>query len=324
MSNVTFGSDPEFFLSLYGIYKSAIGVVPGSIGNRYKIGDYQFYWDNVLAECAIKPGVSQKEVVDNIRECLVLYANLIKPYVLEAKASYNLHFSELLDKRSRIIGCNPDICAYTTKTIKPDAKIMKTPFRSGGGHIHLGCTEGFLREDGPERILLVYLMDLFLAVPSLFLDTDRTSPDRRKIYGHAGRYRPTSYGIEDTPEFSTGIEYRPLGNFWLKSPHYVELIYDLTMFVVNMVKNNEYNDFWEFNEDKFYTCNVRNLHKAFNSKYDLEQLKKCIVNSDKELAFSFYSLVCSKLPQELKDRLCEAVSEGITEHMYENWGIEID
>jgi hypothetical protein len=303
VNHVSFGSDPEFFLSLGGYYKSAIDVVPGSIGNRHKIGDHQFYWDNVLAECAVKPGNSKQEVVDNVRDCLRTYARLVKPFTLEPRPSADMLSHEIKDKRAKVVGCHPDVCAYTTKSFKPDKKIMRTPFRSGGGHIHLGAPDGFLYEDGPKRVLLVYLMDLFLAIPSLSIEMDPSSPARRAIYGHAGRYRPTSYGVEDTPGYARGIEYRPLSNFWFQCPQYVELIYDLTMFVVNMVENDECGDFWEMDEDKFYQLGVRSLHKAFKPKYDVELLQRCIRESDEDAAEPLFMLAWEKLPEDLKDRV---------------------
>jgi len=326
--SISFGTDPEFFLSTEGYYKSAIDVVPGSIGERYKLGDHQFYWDNVLAECAIKPGRSKEEVVENIRDCLKIYANIVKPLILEPRPSAELHPSEIKDERAKIVGCHPDVCAYTTKSFKPSKKIMRTPFRSGGGHIHLGSTDGFLREDGPKRVLLVYLMDLFLAVPSLFIELDPSSPARRAIYGHAGRYRPTSYGVEDTPNFAAGIEYRPLSNFWFQSPQYVELIYDITMFVVNMVENDEYEDLWDVDEKKF--CRLtHSFHKAFKPKYDVELLQRCVRESDKDAAESLYVMAWNRLPKELQKRVSSytlnqwGTRESWRNTMYKFWGISV-
>lgn len=329
MSDVTFGTDPEFFLSFHGYYKSAIDVVPGSISNRHKIGEHQFYWDNVLAECAIKPGNSKEEVVENVRDCLRIYARLVKPFMLEARPSADMPSQEIKDKRAKVVGCHPDVCAYTTIAFKPDKKIMRTPFRSGGGHIHLGATKGFLREDGAKRVLLIYLMDLFLAIPSLSIDMDPTSPARRKIYGNAGRYRPTSYGVEDTPGFATGIEYRPLSNFWFQCPQYVELIYDLTMFVVDMVQNDEYGDLWEVDEDKFHQLGVRSLHKAFKPKYDVELLQRCVRDSDEDAAEPLYMMVWKRLPANLQKRLSSftlgqwASRQSWRDTMYGAWRIDI-
>ncbi len=49
--------------------------------------------------------------------------------------------------------------------------------------------------------------DLFLGLPSAGADKQGK---RRELYGKAGRYRPTSYGIE----------YRVLSNYWLFNEHW--------------------------------------------------------------------------------------------------------
>ena len=57
-------------------------------------------------------------------------------------------------------------------------------------------------------MFVIYMLDLFLAVPAIFMDTDKTSKERRTMYGFAGSHRETDYGLE----------YRPLSAFWLGSP----------------------------------------------------------------------------------------------------------
>jgi hypothetical protein len=73
---------------------------------------------------------------------------------------------------------------------------------------------------------MIYLMDLFLGVPSIFMDTDKTAPRRRTLYGQAGRFRVKPYGME----------YRSLSSFWLASPILVELIYDVSKFVLEQLE----------------------------------------------------------------------------------------
>ena len=46
-----------------GRYYSAIGIVQGDRDHRLNVRGHQFYYDNVLAEAAIRPGKNRKEVV---------------------------------------------------------------------------------------------------------------------------------------------------------------------------------------------------------------------------------------------------------------------
>ena len=78
--NFTFGTDPEFMVvDRNGNFRSAIGLVQGSRTNRIEIGEYSFYYDNVLAECAVKPAGSKEEAVANIRQALQHYKEILEP-----------------------------------------------------------------------------------------------------------------------------------------------------------------------------------------------------------------------------------------------------
>jgi hypothetical protein len=110
---------------------------------------------------------------------------------------------ELDSEEARRAGCAPDMCAYEMKQKEPPKDLIQNGnLRSCGGHVHLGSE--LLASDGPEPILAIYMLDLFVGVPSLHLDFDSTSLRRRIIYGQSGRYRTKDYGLE----------YRSLGNFW--------------------------------------------------------------------------------------------------------------
>ena len=60
---------------------------------------------------------------------------------------------------------------------------------------------------------MVKHFDVYLGLMSLFFDTDRK---RRSLYGKAGCYRLTSYGVE----------YRTLSSKMAESPQLIGLVYD--------------------------------------------------------------------------------------------------
>ena len=306
---ISFGSDPEFMLvDANKTHKSAIGIIQGDPENRITLKGHQFYHDNVMAECAIKPARSKKKVLENFKECFGLYAQMAAPYQLCTQASQTYPESELRHPMARIAGCEPDCCAYEMVQKKPPKDIIEnTGFRSCGGHIHIGHPA--LVSDGTEPWLTIYMLDLFLGVPSLWLDTDPTSGARRLLYGQSGRYRPKDYGIE----------YRSLGNFWLKSPRLVSLMFDICNFVVAMVVEGEASEYWTFDEEVFgesetpsdaWTCRL----------YDAPQLKEGIDKGDKEAVESHYNLARSRLPAKLLRDL-DAALKSPSDEFYKAWQI---
>lgn len=304
----TFGADPEFMITRDGEYCSAIGVVQGDKENRIKIQGHQFFWDNVMAECAVKPSRSKKEALENFREFLGIYTAMVRPYELTVQASQIYPDSELQHEGARKVGCAPDWCAYEMKLKDaPKDEIKNGNFRSCGGHIHLGDTGEVLQTDGEEPLLVVHMLDLFLGVPSLWLDRDPSSPARRRLYGQAGRYRVTDYGIE----------YRSLGNFWLQSPQLVGLIYDLAMFAVEFVRNGSVRTLWSFDEEIYWDAD--DLSDAFTCVgYDPHQLKVGIDSGSQELVESHWKLAQSLLPPSLLHDI-ERSSNACGGDLYDNW-----
>lgn len=64
---------------------------------------------------------------------------------------------------------------------------------------------------------LMKLFDVFLTIPSLFMDSD---DDRRRFYGKAGEMRLCDWGD------ARGFEARTLSNFWIDDPEYVEWVFN--------------------------------------------------------------------------------------------------
>jgi hypothetical protein len=302
----SFGSDPEFMLVKDGDYYSAIGVLSGDSDNRTTIEGHQFYYDNVMAECAVKPVKNKSQLIKNFQQCLKIYAEIVSPLKLHIQASQIYPDDQLKHPEARVVGCSPDSCAYELKMKDPPVSLISDGnLRSCGGHIHLG--NSMLSSDDAEPILSIYMLDLFLGIPSLWLDKDETSSIRRKLYGQAGRYRAKDYGIE----------YRSLGNFWLKSPQCTELIYDICGFVIEFVQSGKAWEFWSFDEDKAYEGDsLADGWQCLN--YDFEQLRKAIDTGDKNIASEYLDIVYRYLPISISKRLRKMINQEDTE-FYSNW-----
>ena len=307
---ITFGTDPEFMLKDSRDHlKSAIGVVPGTKEQRYDLGGQAaMYYDNVLCELQIKASESKNEAVDNIRYALTKAAAIVKPLRLVTQASASYPKAELNHHDALKFGCDPEFCAYEMRVIDPpDA--AEGVFRSGGGHIHIGFNGGAdIEDDDPDkveelnlkvmmdRLWIARIADLIIGVPSLFLDKDPTSKDRRKLYGGAGSHR-------SCPKY--GVEYRSLSNFWLSRPSLVELMFDLANVTHDIVMvDKAHEDIWE------NKLNPQTLQSTIN-KWDMAEAKELM------------KVTQSFLPAKVKKALAKEIEKPWSNDIYTQWGIKI-
>jgi len=306
----SFGSDPEFLLvDDKGTPKSAIDVLPNMECPKELDGNL-YYYDNVLAECTVKPGRTKEETLNNLRSAMRGAASLVAPYKLTTRASVDFPREQLANPEAQRVACNPDNCAYTMQMCRPPKEQFQSgTLRSCGGHIHLGENFAVKNEEGPEPIFSIYMMDLFVGIPSLFMDNDPTSTIRRSLYGQAGRYRKKEYGVE----------YRSLSNFWLQSPTFASLIYDLSLFAVKFVEDGRVKDYWSFDEDVFYEAD--DISEAFQCQgYDAEALKNAIDTSNKTAAKPFLKMVKSHLPTPLAKAIT-SLSRTRPKNLYAEWNL---
>lgn len=307
-SKFSVGSDPELVLiDVKGNLRSAIGIVQGSSKNRIKVGDHEFYHDNVNVEMAIAPGTTKTQVLGNFRDAFKICAEMIAPFKMVPRASANFPPSELKDPRAKEIACDPEYCAYSLREIpKPVVEFQNNDFRSAGGHIHLGAEDGCLR-DPFGFFFVVRVLDLFLGIPSLFMDHDPTSKARRELYGLAGSHRHKPYGVE----------YRALSNFWLASPKLVAVIYDVCDFAIEFVNQEKHLQFWTVNYDMIEEGEEVG-DSIFAKGIDQEGLRHCIDTCDKNQAGKFLDLARSHMPKGLYSDLASNF-EPVHYDFYKEW-----
>lgn len=306
MKLFTFGSDPEFMLQRLDKLQSAIGVLP-SKEHAVSKGGSKFYHDNVLAEAAIKPGSDRSESLGNTESALKNLAKMVMPNALSCTAAAKYPASQLESREARQAGCNPEWDVYSlTCVLPPEEVIRETSFRTAGGHIHVGSD---IVQNPLVACDAVRMMDLFIGVPSVFLDKDPTSKDRRRIYGHAGSHRPTSYGFE----------YRALGNFWLSCPEMFALIYDLTAFVLEFVAEEGHKRFWILDESLLDGDDPSRAYSC--SGYDVRLLRKAINSCDRKQAEKFMMFISNYLPEDLYSRIDVMANRPQDADMYKSWGI---
>jgi Phage phiEco32-like COOH.NH2 ligase-type 2 len=309
-AKLTLGSDPEFFLQdKTGVFRSAIPIVKGTKEKKLNLGNGHWaFYDNVLAECNVKPGASEDEVYVNFGDCFRRLAKAVQPYILVPQASARFDASECTHPDAKVFGCEPEYCAYDLCQVQ--APSCEDTFRSGGGHIHLGASDesypllAKIKEEDDRtdrdwgRVWVVRMLDLFVGIPSLFLDHDVTSAARRKLYGHAGTHRPKE---------EYGVEYRAVSNFWMRTPRILSLVYKLCMFTVKFVEEHGYERMWK-DIDSCFGYNVADLRKAINE-------------SDKDLASSLLNGVVKEyLPANLMREIFK-FAEPQNTNFYREWRI---
>jgi hypothetical protein len=256
----TIGADPELFLE--DINKdqlvSSVGIIEGTKDEPEYLKDGTFVMkDNVAIEFGMKPCWTEEEWLDVLADSYTQLNNHLPEHLrLVCLASAEFPETELQTEEACQFGCDPDYNAWTKKRNKPP-KATQTNFRSCGGHVHVGHINGstthFLLEK-MGKINTVRMMDAFLGVPSIILDNNPASQQRRQLYGKAGCHRETDYGVE----------YRTLSNFWLKSPAMQKYIYRATADVLRLM-DEDYKD-----SAMFVGKNGRLIQRIINNS-DLEQ-----------------------------------------------------
>lgn len=213
------GADPEVFVTKKNKLVSAYNMVPGTKESPYVVPKGAIQVDGMALEFNIDPAESEEVFLENIKTVMSeLSSRIPKDHNLHIipTAMFGKSYIASQPLIARELGCSSDLNAYTgRKNPKPDAGV---PFRTASGHIHIGWTEGQDIEN-PEFLGLccdfTKVLDLYLGVPSVLLDSDTK---RRSLYGAAGAFRAKTYGLE----------YRVLSNFWLKSDCYTRWVYKQT------------------------------------------------------------------------------------------------
>jgi hypothetical protein len=223
----TLGLDPEMFLvDKDGKYISAVGLVGGTKERPKQITDlprgYGVQEDNVAVELTIPPSESKEELIDKISLALEGCMRMIpKGLTLSDKCSAYFDFDQLETEAACAFGCSPEMDAYTGSNFQVKASDAGN-FRTCGGHVHIGIDGLDIKRKGS----FVIALDLFLGIPSMFLDKDT---ERRKLYGKAGSFRDKRYGLE----------YRVLSNFWIFDPGMISWVWDSVKAAYDFFIENE-------------------------------------------------------------------------------------
>ena len=292
---MTFGGDPEFVLmSDSSVPVSAINILPNK-HNPIKDSGHAFYYDNVMAEIAVLPSNTAAESVANFINAVSKLRDLVYPLVPVTLSSLMFDNNQLLNPIAREIGCSPEFCAYEMRVVPPPThEFLSSVLRTAGGHIHIGCNLSH-----NQKIGVIRMMDLFIGIPSVFLDTDTATIVRKKLYGRAGRFRTPPHGVE----------YRTLSNFWVTNPELIRLFHNLSEFVVDFTCNGGYESFWKVTEMTPAMLgpnfDITSLHSC---SYDVTSLREAIDTNSQQLALQFQEMLYELLPTSLKEMVEKTIA----------------
>jgi hypothetical protein len=283
------GADPEFFvLNHNNAPINVINVIKNSKSNPIINSNHVYYYDNVAFEMNFVPSRSCQEFVSTIRKGIEIARNIVHPYKLIANSCVEFYEADKKNENFFEIGCEPDINAYTLSYNKINSEMYKhTLERFAGGHVHMGGYEGDLVQDDIMKPVYVYMLDLFVGIPSVILDHDVESYKRKRFYGHAGNFRPKHYGLE----------YRVLSPFWLRSPKTTELIYNLFDFVYNFMNDHIYDKFVKVYPDNLGNENVEEVYNIYG--YDYKEIIKTINTNNVDQAHKFMNFISNFMPDKL-------------------------
>lgn len=230
--NFLIGCDPEIFVAdKDGFNVSAHDMIPGTKESPFGVERGAIQVDGTALEFNIHPADSKESFVLNIETVLDELRKRIEsidPFyhlTFEPTALYDPEYFKELPIEAKLLGCTPDFNAYTGEENHPPH--TDEPFRTAGGHIHIGWGE-YLDILDPDHFStcrdVVKQLDALLYPASEIWDRD---VDRRKLYGQVGAFRPKSYGVE----------YRPLSCVWIKDRETQEFVYDTTIKAVDLFFN---------------------------------------------------------------------------------------
>lgn len=291
------GIDPEFFIiDEFSRPINAIKVLPGTNINPLKKNGINFYHDNVLAEFNYPPVSTEMEFVSKTREAITTLKNIVHPYDLSIQAFEEYDKSEMDLPNSREIGCNPDYCAYTlTQNDMPKQFFTKTNGRAAGGHFHIGGDKDDMICHPFMKPIFVFMLDLFVGIPSTIMDCSVNSFKRRKLFGQAGCHREKTYGLE----------YRVLSPFWLRNPSTASLMYRLIEFVFEGMNEGLHKKFWNFYVDRLKSDKPETAFECYG--YDAKAVRNAIDSHDIIAAKRFYTFLVNFLPNNLAESLSNEI-----------------
>jgi len=226
----TVGCDPEFFIRGRGGT-----LIPAHERLPAKGRQPGVFWDGFQGEFTVPAESCLDLLRSNITEALLTTSRHLKAGEYLSMDNVVEPPPEWLEKAPPEyvnFGCAPSRNVYDDVPPIQGLDPRSVPIRTAGGHIHLSLPAGFLDKTDKAAslfVLAVKELDRVLGVISIGLFQHWERPERRILYGRAGEFRKTKYGME----------YRTLSNAWLVHPVAYNLVYEIARRVIGYVYHYE-------------------------------------------------------------------------------------
>lgn len=253
---ITIGTDVEVFLCDGEGFVSAHTHLPGTKETPFVIDGGAVQVDGVAAELNTIPAQTFEDFESSLQKVTDGMCSLVPSLSILSETTVPVDLDSLPASAKRL-SCMSDINPYV-EDVNPSLD-EDAPYRSAGGHIHIG---GIFTESMTTMEMyklgcrLARLMDKYVGVYSLLWDKDDY---RRGTYGKAGSFRLKEYGIE----------YRALSNAWFFNTDVRKFVFEATLRAVEALGNGE--DGEEAYRDIINTCDHDN--KFFWWDSDAAQLE---------------------------------------------------
>jgi len=259
--SIYIGSDPEIFvvgadsqvIPSYEFLKSKaeneLTVLPKQFGTGSAVHKPQnIFWDGFQGEFNVQPQTCLGWFADGIFSGLKNMSDKAKLVNKDAKLSIQstlpINPAMLQSAKDEHVefGCMPSLNIYGMEGLKANGRDV--PYRSAGGHIHLGIAK-FTKDNTDTKEIERYVktLDKILGVACVSLFAGYDKPERRQMYGLAGEYRLPKHGIE----------YRTLSNAWLAHPLIMNMVYELARQCVQIV-DKKLETLWDATEEETVRC----------------------------------------------------------------------
>jgi len=284
------GTDPEFFvLNNHNKPINAYKICKNKNTKPLSVENINIYHDNVLLEANTAPSLSESEFLSTNQTLIKVLLEVAKDHKLSLDGFIEFDSDELLLPNAKDFGCVPDYDAYTlTINDYATSSLKKNNYRTAGGHMHIGSQSSDDVVANPIlKPIFIYMLDLFVGIPSVLIDHSTQTFRRREHFGAAGCHRDKPYGVE----------YRVLSPFWFRSVDTQKLIYRLCDFVYHEANDGLYKKFINFNLDKLRSNNPVEAYDCFG--YDKNGVIKAINNCDTHNARRFYNFASNFMPNDL-------------------------
>lgn len=213
---LSYGADPETFLSIGEKYISAHGILPGTKAEPFKVEKGAIQVDGLAFEFNIDPAKTADEFDRNITVVLAQMDEMVKKIDKDIKinfiplAKFEKKYFDHLPQECKLLGCDPDFSSVDGSVNIPSKDLSNIPIRTAAGHVHIGWTKDqdpmdpVHFEDARFIANKFYTSGWGLSNPFRVKTVDEA--ERLKYYGANGSFRPKSYGVE----------LRQFSNLWVK------------------------------------------------------------------------------------------------------------